>query len=161
MGRCAMKFKVVAVGKLKENFFKDAIAEYSKRISRFAKTEMVEVDECLFSGNPNDKEKEKILQTEGKAILSKLEGFVVALDIDGQTLTSNQLSTAICQAKQTNSCVTFVIGGSYGLLDEVKKRANLRLSFGRITLPHQLARVVLYEQIYRACTIENNASYHK
>ena len=156
-----MKFKVVAVGKIKEGFYRDAIAEYVKRISRFAKTEVIEVDECLFCGNPNDKEREKILQTEGKAILSKLEGFVVALDIDGQVLTSNQLATAVSQAKQTNSCVTFVIGGSYGLLDEIKKRANLRLSFGRITLPHQLARVVLVEQIYRACTIENNVSYHK
>lgn len=156
-----MKFKVVAVGKIKENFYRDAIAEYVKRLSRFAKTEIVEVDECLFCGNPNDKEKEKILQTEGKAILSKLEGFVVALDIDGQLLTSNQLSQAVSNAKQTHSCVTFVIGGSYGMLDEIKQRANLRLSFGRITLPHQLARVVLVEQVYRACTIENNVSYHK
>ena len=161
MGNSAMKFKVVAVGKIKENFYKDAIAEYAKRISRFAKIEIVEVDECLFQGNPNDKEKDKILQTEGKAILSKLEGFVVALDIDGQTLTSNQLSSTITNAKQTNSCITFVIGGSYGMLEEIKKRANLRFSFGRITLPHQLARVVLVEQIYRACTIENNVSYHK
>ncbi|MBR2974736.1 MAG: 23S rRNA (pseudouridine(1915)-N(3))-methyltransferase RlmH [Clostridia bacterium] len=156
-----MKFKVVAVGKIKEAFFRDAIAEYVKRISRFGKAEVVEVDECLFQGNPNPKEKDKILQTEGKAILSKLEGFVVALDIDGQTLTSNQLSQAVCNAKQTHSCITFVIGGSYGLLDQVKQQANLRLSFGRITLPHQLARVVLFEQIYRACTIENNVSYHK
>ena len=156
-----MKFKVVAVGKIKEAFFRDAIAEYVKRISRFGKAEVVEVDECLFCGNPNPKEKDKILQTEGKAILSKLEGFVVALDIDGQTLTSNQLSQAVCNAKQTHSCITFVIGGSYGLLDQVKQQANLRLSFGRITLPHQLARVVLFEQIYRACTIENNVSYHK
>lgn len=156
-----MKFKIVAVGKIKENFYKDAIAEYAKRISRFAKMEIVEVDECLFCGNPNDKEKDKILQTEGKAILSKLEGFVVALDIDGQLLTSNQISATISQAKQTSSCVTFVIGGSYGMLDEIKKRANVRMSFGRITLPHQLARVVLAEQIYRACTIENNVSYHK
>ncbi len=156
-----MKFKVVAVGKIKENFYRDAIAEYVKRLSRFAKTDIVEVDECLFCGNPNDKEKEKILQKEGKAILSKLEGFVVALDIDGQLLTSNQLSQAVSNAKQTHSCVTFVIGGSYGMLDEIKQRANLRLSFGRITLPHQLARVVLVEQVYRACTIENNVSYHK
>lgn len=156
-----MKFKIVAVGKIKENFFREAIAEYSRRISRFASLEIVEVDECLCSGSPNESQIEKTLNAEGRSLLSKAEGYVVALDIDGQTIDSVGLEKTIDKATQTNSVVTFLIGGSFGLSREAKSRADFRLSFGRITLPHQLCRVVLCEQIYRACTIKNNTPYHK
>lgn len=156
-----MKLKIVAVGKIKESYFRDAIAEYVKRTSRFAALEIVEVAECTFNGEPNAKQIEKIVQTEGQAILQKLEGFVVAMDIDGQQLSSVELSNVIRKNKLTNSTFTFVIGGSNGLSDEVKSKANLRCSFGKITLPHQLFRVVLCEQLYRACCIENNVAYHK
>lgn len=156
-----MKFKIVAVGKIKESYFRDAIAEYVKRTSRYATVEIAEVAECTFNGEPNAKQIEKIVQTEGQAILQKLEGFVVAMDIDGQQLNSVQLSDTIRKNKLVSNVFTFVIGGSNGLSDEVKNKANLRCSFGKITLPHQLFRVVLCEQIYRACCIENNVAYHK
>lgn len=156
-----MKFRIVAVGKIKESFFRDALAEYTKRLSAFATTEIVEVAECTFSGTPNAKEIEKIIATEGKDILAKTEGCLVALDIDGKMLSSTELSQKIENIKQSFSTITFVIGGSHGLWQEVKNRANLRLSFGKITLPHQLCRVVLAEQVYRACCIANNLPYHK
>ena len=157
-----MKFKVVAVGKIKEDYLKSAIAEYAKRISRFATVEIEEVEECLLTkGAPGEKEIERAKIVEGQAILQKTEGFVVAMDIDGRQLSSEQFSEHIAQQKQQYSTFTFVIGGSHGLSDEVKSKANLRCSFGKITLPHQLFRVVLLEQIYRACCIENNVAYHK
>ena len=140
---------------------RDAIAEYVKRISRFSSVEIVEIDECLLKGTPNEKEIEQIKRVEGQAILSKTEGYVVAMDIDGRELSSVELSAHIVEQKQFNSTFTFVIGGSHGLSDEVKSRANLRCSFGKITLPHQLFRVVLCEQLYRACCIEHNVAYHK
>jgi len=156
-----MKFRIVAVGKIKEKYFSEAIAEYVKRISRFASTEIVEADECAFNGKPNPSEILKITEKEGRSLLQKCEGFVIALDIDGQQLTSAQLSQTLKNAESRFPCITFVIGGSYGLSEEMKKRSDLRLSFGKITLPHQLCRVVLCEQIYRACTIQNNMPYHK
>ena len=156
-----MKFRIVAVGKIKEQYLRDAIAEYVKRTSRFATVEIVEVDECLMKGAPGDKEIDRVKQVEGQAIMQKLEGYVVAMDIDGRELSSVELSAHIVQEKQFNSTFTFVIGGSNGLSDDVKSRANLRCSFGKITLPHQLFRVVLCEQLYRACCIEHNVAYHK
>lgn len=156
-----MKFKIVAVGKIKESFYRDAIAEYVKRLSRFATVEIAEVSECTFNGEPNDKQIDKILETEGQAILQKCEGFVTVLDVAGQLIDSVELSRTISKNKQTNSIFTFVIGGSYGLSQAVKSRADVRFSFGKITLPHQLFRVVLCEQLYRACCIENNVAYHK
>ncbi len=156
-----MKIKIVAVGKIKDGFYKEAVAEYVKRISRFAAIEIVEASECFFNGEPSAKERNKIIKTEGQSILSKLEGFVAVTDIKGQELSSVDLSMKISSIKQTHSTITFVIGGSYGLSQEVKDRADLRLSFGKITLPHQLFRVVLCEQLYRACCIENNVPYHK
>lgn len=156
-----MKFKIVAVGKIKENYFRSAIEEYAKRISRFAQTEIVEVEECYFNGIPNSKEIAAILQKEGQSILQKAEGCVVALDIDGTQLSSPQLAQQVEKWTQNFSVITFVIGGSHGLSPEVKQRANASISFGKITLPHQLCRVVLCEQIYRACAIRANLPYHK
>lgn len=156
-----MKFKIVAVGKIKEKFFVDAVAEYVKRISRYASVEIVEIAECAFNGSPSAKEVEKIVTVEGQRILQKLEGYVVAADIEGKQLDSRELSDLIVKNKQTDSVFTFVVGGSYGLSREVKEAADTRVSFGKITLPHQLFRVVLCEQLYRACCIENNVTYHK
>lgn len=156
-----MKFRIVAVGKLKEQYLKQAVEEYAKRISRFASVEVVEVAESVFNGEPNEKQIQKIKENEGAAIMSKLEGYVVAMDIDGNELRSEEISRMISRAKQTHSAFTFIIGGSNGLSQQVKDRADFRLSFGKITLPHQLFRVVLFEQLYRACCIENNVAYHK
>ena len=156
-----MKFKIVAVGKIKEIYLRNAIAEYSKRIGRFATVEIVEIDECLSKGAQTLNEIERVKKQEGDGILSKLEGDVVAMDIDGEQVSSEQLSRYIQEQKQHNSTFTFVIGGSNGLSDSVKRRADARISFGKITLPHQLFRVVLLEQLYRACCIEYNVPYHK
>ena len=159
-----MKIKLVTVGKLKEKYLKDGIAEYSKRISRFATVEMVELADEKTPDRASDSENEKILNLEGNRILSKIgdREFVVVLAIEGKTLSSEEFSKQLEQASINGfSTLTFVIGGSLGLSPQVKKRANLSLSFGRLTLPHQLMRLVLVEQIYRAFTIQQGSPYHK
>ena len=159
-----MKIKIVTVGKLKEKYLKDGIAEYSKRISRFATVEMVELADEKTPDRASDSENEKILDLEGNRILSKIgdREFVVVLAIEGKTLSSEEFSKQLEQASiNGSSTLTFVIGGSLGLSKEVKKRANLSVSFGRLTLPHQLMRLVLTEQIYRAFTIQQGSPYHK
>ena len=159
-----MKVKIVTVGKLKEKYLKDGIAEYSKRISRFATVEMVELADEKTPDRASDSENEKILDLEGNRILSKIgdREFVVVLDIEGKTLSSEEFSKQLEQTSINGfSTLTFVIGGSLGLSPQVKNRANLSLSFGRLTLPHQLMRLVLVEQIYRAFTIQQGSPYHK
>lgn len=159
-----MKIKIVTVGKLKEKYLKDGIAEYSKRISRFATVEMIELADEKTPDRASDSENEKILDLEGNRILSKVgdREFVVVLAIEGKTLSSEEFSNQLEQASINGySTLTFVIGGSLGLSHQVKKRANLFLSFGRLTLPHQLMRLVLTEQIYRAFTIQQGSPYHK
>lgn len=159
-----MKIKIVTVGKLKEKYLKDGIAEYSKRISRFATVEMIELADEKTPDRASDSENAKILDVEGNRILSKIgeREFVVVLAIDGKTLSSEEFSKQLEQASiNGSSTLTFVIGGSLGLSKEVKKRANLSVSFGRLTLPHQLMRLVLTEQIYRAFTIQQGSPYHK
>ena len=159
-----MKIKIVTVGKLKEKYLKDGIAEYSKRISRFAAVEMIELADEKTPDRASDSENEKILDLEGNRILSKIgdREFVVVLAIEGKTLSSEEFSKQLEQASINGySTLTFVIGGSLGLSPQVKKRANLSLSFGRVTLPHQLMRLVLVEQIYRAFTIQQGSPYHK
>ena len=159
-----MKIKIVTVGKLKEKYLKDGIAEYSKRISRFAAVEMIELADEKTPDRASDSENEKILDLEGNRILSKIgdREFVVVLAIEGKTLSSEEFSKQLEQASINGySTLTFVIGGSLGLSPQVKKRANLFLSFGRLTLPHQLMRLVLTEQIYRAFTIQQGSPYHK
>ena len=159
-----MKIKIVTVGKLKEKYLKDGIAEYSKRISRFAAVEMIELADEKTPDRASDSENEKILDLEGNRILSKIgdREFVVVLAIEGKTLSSEEFSKQLEQASINGfSTLTFVIGGSLGLSPQVKKSANLSLSFGRLTLPHQLMRLVLVEQIYRAFTIQQGSPYHK
>lgn len=159
-----MKIKIVTVGKLKEKYLKDGIAEYSKRISRFATIEIIELSDEKTPDRASDSENAKILDVEGNRILSKIgdREFVVVLAIEGKTLSSEEFSKQLEQASINGfSTLTFVIGGSLGLSKEVKKRANLFVSFGRLTLPHQLMRLVLTEQIYRAFTIQQGSPYHK
>lgn len=159
-----MKIKIVTVGKLKEKYLKDGIAEYSKRISRFAAVEMIELADEKTPDRASDSENEKILDLEGNRILSKIRDreFVVVLAIEGKTLSSEEFSKQLEQASINGySTLTFVIGGSLGLSPQVKNRANLSLSFGRLTLPHQLMRLVLVEQIYRAFSIQQGSPYHK
>ena len=159
-----MKIKIVTVGKLKEKYLRDGIAEYSKRLSRFANLEMIELADEKTPNRASDSENQKILELEGTRILSKIgdRDFVIVLAIEGKTLSSEEFSKQLEQAPINGfSTLTFVIGGSLGLSPQVKKRANLSISFGRLTLPHQLMRLVLVEQIYRAFTIQQGSPYHK
>ena len=159
-----MKIKVVTVGKLKEKYLKDGIAEYSKRISRFAKLEMIELADEKTPDRASESENQKILEIEGQRILSKVgdRDFVIALAIEGRTFSSEEFSKQLEEASIKGfSTLTFIIGGSLGLAQDVKKRVNLSVSFGRLTLPHQLMRLVLVEQIYRAFTIQHGSPYHK
>lgn len=159
-----MKIKIVTVGKLKEKYLKDGIAEYSKRLSRFANLEMIELADEKTPDRASDAENQKILELEGTRILSKIgdRDFVIVLAIEGKILSSEEFSKQLEQAPINGfSTLTFVIGGSLGLSSQVKKRANLSISFGRLTLPHQLMRLVLVEQIYRAFTIQQGSPYHK
>ena len=159
-----MKIKVVTVGKLKEKYLKDGIAEYSKRISRFAKLEMIELADEKTPDKASESENQKILEIEGQRILSKVadRDFVIALAIEGKMFSSEEFSKQLEEASIKGfSTLTFIIGGSLGLSSAVKNRANLSVSFGRLTLPHQLMRLVLVEQIYRAFTIQQGSPYHK
>ena len=159
-----MKIKVVTVGKLKEKYLKDGIAEYSKRISRFAKFEMIELADEKTPDKASESENQKILEIEGQRILSKVgdRDFVIVLAIEGKTFSSEEFSKQLEEASIKGfSTLTFIIGGSLGLAQDVKNRANLSVSFGRLTLPHQLMRLVLVEQIYRAFTIQQGSPYHK
>ena len=159
-----MKIKVITVGKLKEKYLKDGIAEYSKRISRFAKLEMIELADEKTPDRASESENQKILEIEGQKILSKVgdRDFVIVLAIEGKTLSSEEFSKRLEEASIKGfSTLTFIIGGSLGLAQDVKNRANLSVSFGRLTLPHQLMRLVLVEQIYRAFTIQQGSPYHK
>lgn len=159
-----MKIKIVTVGKLKEKYLKDGIAEYSKRISRFAKLEMIELADEKTPDKASEIENQKILETEGARILSKIgeRDFVLVLAIEGKTFSSEEFSKQLEEASiKGYSTLTFIIGGSLGLASSVKNRANLSVSFGRLTLPHQLMRLVLVEQIYRAFTIQQGSPYHK
>lgn len=159
-----MKIKVVTVGKLKEKYLKDGIEEYLKRISRFAKFEMIELADEKTPDKASESENQKILEIEGQRILSKVgdRDFVIVLAIEGKTFSSEEFSKQLEEASIKGfSTLTFIIGGSLGLSSSVKNRANLSVSFGRLTLPHQLMRLVLVEQIYRAFTIQQGSPYHK
>ncbi len=152
-----MKVNIVCVGKIKEKYFLEAIDEYKKRLSRFCEVNIIEVDEASRETNL-----EKKSELEGNFLLSKCSGVIVALDMRGKMLSSPEIAKFIEQKKNSGSSeISFVIGGSNGLSDAVIKKANLVLSFGSITFPHQLFRVVLFEQIYRAFSILENLPYHK
>ena len=154
-----LKIKIVAVGNLKEQYLKDSIAEYSKRIKKFANFEIVEVSEYNPSSSITDSET-KI--NEAKNILNVSDGFVVVLDSRGKDLSSEEFSDFILNKTiEGLSKITFVIGGSVGLDKSVLEKSNFLLSFGKKTYPHQLMRVMLSEQIYRALTIINHIKYHK
>lgn len=158
-----MNINIISVGKIKEKYFTAAIEEYSKRLSRFVKLTITEVADEKIPDNASEKEMDLIKEKEGVRILSKLgdNSYVVTLCIEGKEMSSEELAKKIAGISMTSSNITFIIGGSLGLSNEVKSKSHLRLSFGQMTLPHQLMRVVLLEQIYRAFKINNNESYHK
>ena len=156
-----MNVRIVCVGKLKEKYLKDGIEEYAKRLSRFCKFEIVEVSE-EFCSDISQKNILSVKNAEGERIISKLKGFSIALDLKGKMLTSEELSAKISSLKQNGvSTLTFVIGGSYGLSSQVLDKCDFSLCFGAITYPHQLIRLILTEQIYRAFMIGEGSAYHK
>lgn len=159
-----MKITLVTVGKIKEKFFEDAMAEYSKRLSRYCKLEIIQVADEKTPDKASDVVETQIKDKEGERILANIkdDAYVIALAIEGKMLDSEELAEKIGQLGVSGvSQIVFVIGGSLGLSKNVMKRADYALSFSRMTFPHQLMRVILLEQIYRGYRILNNQPYHK
>lgn len=159
-----MKISVLCVGKVKEKFYRDAIDEFCKRLSRYCKLDIVEVSDEKTDETASENEIRLVKSKEGERILKNIKDdtYVIALCIDGKQLDSEELSNKIeTLGISGTSHICFVIGGSLGLADEVIRRADYKLSFSKMTFPHQLMRVILLEQIYRAYRIMNNEPYHK
>ncbi len=159
-----IRINVIAVGKLKEKYLKDACAEYIKRLNAYAKVNVIEINEYRASDNPSQSEIETVKKKEGEAIISKIPkgSYIIPMCIEGTQLSSEEIAAKLGDIMLGgNGEITFIIGGSFGLSDEVKALGDFKLSFGKITLPHQLMRAVLLEQIYRALSILNNSKYHK
>ncbi len=149
--------KIICVGKIKENYLKEAILEYEKRLGKYTKLEIIEVPDSTS----DDISKILVIEKEKIEKYIQEKDYVITLEIEGKILNSIELSQTLDQITQHYANVTFIIGGSYGLDDSIKKRANLALSFSKLTFPHQLFRVLLLEQIYRSYRILNHESYHK
>lgn len=159
-----MNIKITAVGKLKEKYLKEALEEYTKRLSRYTKITILELTDEKTPENASEKEEEIIKKTEGERILKSIEdgSYVIALDLKGKMLSSVEFSSIISDlGVQGKSNVNFIIGGSLGLSTEVLKRADYKLCFSKMTFPHQLFRVMLLEQIYRGFRIMKGEPYHK
>ncbi len=147
--------KIICVGKIKEGFYREAINEYSKRLSKYTKLQIIEVED--------ESNVEKVLKVESERILKHIKDndYIITLEIEGKELTSTELANTIDKTLISNSNLTFIIGGSYGLDEVIKNRSNFKLSFSKMTFPHQLFRIILLEQIYRSYKIINNENYHK
>lgn len=156
-----IKINVVAVGKVKESYFLDGIKEYQKRLSKYASVQIIEVKEENLTQGETESERLKIIEAEAENIIKKLKGKIVALCIEGEKQSSEKLSATIKNYVDKGEELTFVIGGSYGLAERIKRAADKKLSFSDMTFPHTMTRLILLEQIYRAFTIINNATYHK
>ena len=159
-----MTIRILCVGKIKEAFYRDAIAELMKRMGRYAAAEVIEVAEEKAPEGLSQAEKEQILANEGERLLGKTDerDHIIALCIEGKKLTSEAFAAHIRTAMLAGkSRIVFIIGGSFGLHPSVKRRADMLLSFSDMTFPHQLARVMLLEQIYRAFMISSGGKYHK
>ena len=157
-----MNIVLVAIGKLKEEYLRSACAEYIKRLGRYCTFELHELDECRLSDNPSEKEIVSALKKEAEQIKRYAKGMIVPMCIEGKQLSSPELSEKITNAGVSGqSTVTFVIGSSFGLDPEIKAMGTLKLSTSKMTFPHQLARVMLLEQIYRAFQIAEGGKYHK
>src|SRR5699024_8862517 len=159
-----MKITIITVGKIKEKYLRDAIAEYAKRLSRYCKLEIIEVADEKTPDQASETVEEQIRDKEGERILKYIRDdmYVITLEIDGKMLSSEELADKINMLGiRGQSSVAFVIGGSIGLGREVLKRSDYALSFSKMTFPHQLMRVILLEQVYRSYRIINGEPYHK
>ena len=154
---------VIHVGDFKEKYLTDAYKEYTKRIGGYAKIEDICIKEESLPDSPTEQQIEKVLSTEAKQILSKLDmrSKKIALCVEGKQLSSEELAELMDKSAAEYSKMTFIIGSSHGLSDEIKSVADVKLSFSKMTFPHQLMRVILSEQIYRAQTIIAGTKYHK
>lgn len=156
-----VKINIVCVGKIKEDYFASAVQEYLKRLNRFAKVSVIEVKERNITQEPSQGEILEILKREGEDIKKHLSGYVIALAIEGEKVSSESFSKKIQAIKDKQGEITFIIGGSYGIDSSVKALSNEKISFSAMTFPHTLMRVILVEQIYRAFTIMEDGKYHK
>lgn len=158
-----MNVTLIAVGKIKEGYLRDGCNEYIKRLTPFARVKVIEINEERCGSNPTAGEVRAVIAAEGERILEKIPkgAVVIPLCIEGRQYTSPEISGLMGNISMSSSSICFVIGGSFGLGEAVKSKGAYKLSLGKITLPHQLARLVLLEQIYRAFSILNNSKYHK
>lgn len=159
-----MKIKIICVGKIKESFFREAILEYSKRLSKFCSLEIIEVSDEKTPDNASISEERNILKKEGERILSKIKesDYLITLAIEGKKISSEKLASRISDICLNGySSIAFVIGGSLGIDETIKNKADYSLSFSDMTFPHQLMRVILLEQVYRAFKINAGEPYHK
>lgn len=158
-----MNAVIVCVGRLKEKYFSGAAEEYTKRLSRYGRFEIIELPDLPEPANASDADRRQVMEKEGESILSRLKSndYVIAMCIDGPQLTSEAFAGKIAANDKRGTRLVFVIGGSLGLSPAVVKRADEKLSLSKMTFPHQLARVLLLEQIYRGCKINAGEKYHK
>ena len=159
-----MNIKIITVGKIKEKFMRSAIDEYTKRLSRYCKLEIIEVADEKTPDNASEKEEEAIKEKEGSKVRSYIKDtdYVIALDLSGKDMTSEQFSKKIeSLGLEGKSNIVFLIGGSLGISSETLKRADMKISFSKMTFPHQLFRIMLLEQIYRGFRIMKGEPYHK
>lgn len=153
---------IVCVGKIKENYLKDAILEYSKRLSKYCKLNIIEITDEPIPNNLSEKASDNIKNIEGNKILNYLNNsYVISLDLKGKQYSSEEFSEKIENISFNNSTISFVIGGSLGLSKEVLEKSNELIGFSKMTFPHQLIRVFLLEQLFRAFKIQNNETYHR
>lgn len=149
--------KLICVGKIKESFFEEAIKEYKKRLSRYTKLQIIEVED-VKGDNPS------LIKANERDLIQKyieIKDYVITLEIEGKNLTSEEFSKSLEKLQMENANITFIIGGSYGLDEKIKNRSNLALSFSKLTFPHQLFRIIFLEQLYRSYKIMHNETYHK
>lgn len=159
-----MKIKIYAIGKIKESYLKIGIDEYLTRIKPYASIEIIEIKDEPIADNPSNKDIEKAKNAEGSRVIKLLKNneYLIALDLNKKQFKSEQFAEFLMQKLEENgSSISFVIGGSYGLSDELKKRSNYSISLSDLTFLHQMSRLILLEQIYRAFKILNNEVYHK
>lgn len=159
-----IKLKIIALGRLKEKYLREACEEYAKRLSVYAKTEIVELEPIRLSDNPSAGEIEKVLYTEAEMIKKRIpeNSLITAMCIEGKQLSSDELHTMLDdRISRGIGCLVFIIGSSYGLHPDIKTMADIKLSFSKMTFPHQLFRVMLLEQVYRSFKIGEGSKYHK
>lgn len=158
-----LSINIICVGKLKERYLRDAIDEYSKRMKPLCKLEIIELPEERVADNPSAAEIQRTITLESERITAKLNksDYVIAMCVEGRNISSEELSSRLEDISMTHSTVDLIIGGSWGLSDELKARSDFKLSMGKMTFPHQLCRVMLLEQIYRAFQISKGTKYHK